>query len=661
MQAEATGLGVGANIESIDWSHASPASKRFRVTVNRQPVFVGDFWSEHFAQFFFKDRANVEVEFLEGDINSALTALSPKSLGIPYEIEGNRLRFTIEKPKQYVLRINEPNRPGVSLGYLLLFAETSKDDSPSPGENGVIDVLEAGIDHTGKRDITRPLARLISKAKAGSTLYFPRGTYLVEDLRVRRDNITLYLAPGAFIHSQKKGHRRDRKRAISVSNAANVSIRGFGLIEANGYALTVEKAPDFLVEDMMIRSDAIGKRGVTPHDEEDGGRGLILSHSDRYRLINVKILTIIDQAIGKGKDALNLASSSDGFVGNSFSISGDDTFTIKGRHDIHEWLTVDLGQEFRLNKIAVKWGSAHFQKYRLDSSVDGVKWTTLAKIDQADSISKTLRVRGKARWVRIRSLERLESYWAGDLLREIEVYSAAHPGKNLALNRPAKSSPYGHTYPGHEPDKAVDGDERTSWANEYRSRRVLFRDNVALVTANPIKIGTGAEYAGDDITWENHDVVDAGYYNGPGSWGSGMMNFSHYDFGRVPHQMAMKAIRVRNARFEDTVGFLEVGWSFGRPKEYLYFATELDAVFENVTVDHVYPGKTSFAIFADPITAVIRLKFINLKVAGSYISSFEDLLALGVVVDLRNLNADDRIEFMVTPDNSYSEQPRLNQ
>lgn len=635
-----TDAAVAPFVEPYDWSHASPVSQRYRVTVNGRPVFVGDFWREHFAQFAFAGRAEVEVTFLGGDIDLKNTAVSPQRLEVPFTVSGNRMRFTIEHAKQYVIRINTPQTPAVQLDYLFLFAEALETPPTPTGAAPVVDVVASGIDATGKTDVTGALSRLIETAPAGAVLHFPRGTYHIEDLVIRRSGAQLHLAPGAFLQARLPGTRANRRRAVMIAEAGNVTIRGRGLIEASGYALSIEKAPGVVVEDVMIRSVALGKAGVTPGGNEDGGRGLVLGHSDGYRLTNLKILTIMDQEIGKGKDAMNLASSSDALVEKCFTVSGDDTYTIKGRHDSAEWITVDLGRHATLARVVTKWGAGYFPRYVIEVADDERSWTEVATVENKDGSAQSSAVKRAGRFVRLRSLGRPVNYQRGDLLREFEVYGEGDPKANLALRRPVRISPHGAPWPGgHEAAKAVDGDPATSWANDYRSRRVRFRDNVALVTANPIKIGTGSEYGGEDILWKDHDVIDSRAF----------MNFSHYNYQYPPHEMAMTNLRVRNARFEDAFGLVEVGWYFKRTDVTYPFATKLDAEFENVTFDHIYPGESLFRIIANPETGQIRLKFINLKVAGRMIASFEDLRAVGVQLDLRGMTDDDRVEFVVRP------------
>lgn len=632
-----------------DWSHASPASVRYRVTVNGRPVFVGDFWREHFAHFAFSGKAEVEVIFLQGNVDPALTALSPKRMNVPFAIEGNRIRFTLEKPKQYVLRVNTPQKPSVELDYLFLFAEAPETEVPVPESPGVIDVVAAGIDATGRTDVTAALSALIAKAAPAQTLYFRRGTYSIENLVVRRGDIAFYLEPGAFLHAQLPGNKKDRRYGLTFLEAPNVRLRGRGLIEAHGYALTVEKCRGAVLEDVMVRSDALGKAGVTPTGNEDGGRGLMLRLSDGYRLTNLKILTIMDQEAGKGKDGMNLSSSSDGLVERCFTMSGDDCYTIKGHHDAQEWLAVDLGRRVPLGRVAVRWGDGYLPRFAVDVSDDGAAWRQAATGRCTGERSQSLGIDVSARHVRLRSQERAENYSTGDLVREFEVFARDEAKVNLALRRPVTVSPHGAAWQGHEKEKAVDGDATTSWANEYRSRRVHFRDNVALVTANAIKIGTGSDYAGENIHWERHDVIDSGFLNPTGESGGGMMNFSHYRYKYVPREMAMTGIRVTDTRFEDTVGLVEVGWHFWRTNTTHYFTTKLEAEFENVTFDRVYAGKSLFQVLADPRSSEIRMRFVNLRVAGRLIGGFADLEAAGVKLDLRGLNGDDRIEFIVRP------------
>ena len=419
------------------------------------------------------------------------------------------------------------------------------------------------------------------------------------------------------------------------------------------YALTIDRAPDVTVADAYLRSEAIGKPGVTAAGNEDGGRGLMLGLSDRYHLKNLKIFTVIDQEAGKGKDAMNLASSSDSLVEGCLTLSGDDTYAIKGRHDDEEWLQVDLGRPVELDRVVLRWGLAYWPAWRVLESGDGVDWTELgrAAVSPTESVAglaQAVSVKGRARYLRVQAAGKAVDFYHGDLVRALEVYGAARPSENLAGGRPASDSGRGQPWtPEQTAAAAVDGDPQTSWARSYRSERVLFRNNIALVTANAVKIGTGADYGADDITWIDHDIVDAGWMApvDQGGAGGGMLNFSHYNFDHVPHEMAMRRIRVKNTRFEATSGIVEVGWYFWRKDESFIFATDLDADFEDVTFDHIEPGRTKFRVLADPATARIRMTFTNLRVAGRLIHGWDDLRSVGVVVDLRGLGDDDSIEF----------------
>lgn len=645
---------AAADAVGVDWSHASPRSPRYRVWVDGTEVFVGDFWSEHFAQFRWHPGVEVEVQLGGETIDAAQSGVSPRRLGVAWTVDGDRLRFRLDQPHAYVVRLNTPQTPGVELNYLTLLAEDPAvwRIATAPVRAGEIDVIAAGVDPTGVVDATAQLERLVMAGGESPRLYFPAGTYAIEDWRIERSGVSLRLAPGAYLHAREPGTKRQRRRALSINEAADATVQGLGLIEAHGYVLSVAKSPRLTLDGPMLRSDALGKEGVTPSGNEDGGRGLSLNFSDGYHLRNVKIFTVIDQVAGKGKDAMNLGSSSDGLVEHCFTMSGDDTYTIKGRHDAGEWLQVDLGAARELDRVVVRWGRSWFSRYELQGSLDGITWVTLAETaipagqaPAADGEVST--VAGRARFVRVQSRGLPVDFFRADFIRELEVYGAGDAVRNLARGGPVAVSPFGAPWSAaHVPAMAVDGDPATGWANAYRSQRVLLRDNVALVTANSVKIGTGADYAGDDITWEDHDTIDAGWAHGQG-FGGGNIEFSHYNFDHRPEEMAMRRIRLRNVRFEDTTGLVEVGWYFWRNDQHFIFATDLDAELENVTFDQVHPDRARFRVQANPETARIRLRFINLKVAGQWIRNWDDLRTVGVKVDLQGLTDDDAITFEV--------------
>ncbi|MFB3902500.1 MAG: glycoside hydrolase family 28 protein [Acidobacteriota bacterium] len=182
--------------------------------------------------------------------------VSPHSAGLRAGADASGLSFRLDRPRQLVVTVNGGEK-------LLLFADPPDPAAPKPGDPGVINVLETGVDPTGGRLETARLQAAIDRvAAAKGVLYFPAGVYLTGSLSLKSD-LTLYLAEGArLLGSDDPGDypvdpgfdeaniRWDPelwlklpgvdvsyRRLLLIDEATNVRVAGRGTIEGNGKAL----------------------------------------------------------------------------------------------------------------------------------------------------------------------------------------------------------------------------------------------------------------------------------------------------------------------------------------------------------------------------------------------------------------------------------------
>ena len=148
------------------------------------------------------------------------------------------------------------------------------------------------------------------------------------------------------------------------------------------------------------------------------------------------------------------------------------------------WLTVDLGSARAVTGARVAWEfDGHRYGYRIDGSLDGTHWTTLADLTGTTDTSQvqTVAFAASARYLRLTVTALDAGYWAS--VRSFEVYDRPFfdPSLDLALGRPATSSSTENSALG--PGNAVDGDPSTRWSSAFSDPQWL---QVDLGSVQPI-------------------------------------------------------------------------------------------------------------------------------------------------------------------------------
>ncbi|MBN0041906.1 discoidin domain-containing protein [Cellulosimicrobium cellulans] len=85
-----------------------------------------------------------------------------------------------------------------------------------------------------------------------------------------------------------------------------------------------------------------------------------------------------------------------------------------------EWLAVDLGASYDLNRVVVDWETAYGSGYQIQTSPDGETWTTVHTVADGDGGFDDLEISGTGRHVRLYLTERATQW--GFSLYELEVY-----------------------------------------------------------------------------------------------------------------------------------------------------------------------------------------------------------------------------------------------
>lgn len=137
----------------------------------------------------------------------------------------------------------------------------------------------------------------------------------------------------------------------------------------------------------------------------------------------------------------------------------------------HEWIYVDLQNQFLIHKVRLNWEKAYGKSYKIQVSNDAVTWTDVYSTTTGEGGIEDISFSPvSARYVRMQGVQ--QGTGNGYSLREFNVYEAVPP--NLAEGKPvaASSSKAANVGPGY----AVDGSLSTRWGSNYSDPQWIYVD-----------------------------------------------------------------------------------------------------------------------------------------------------------------------------------------
>ena len=289
--------GSGADLRDYDFSgtelilyegpQTMSTSETATIWVNGLDLFVYDVMVNHehiwnantvpsdtpMAYFDFEGTVLIEVEMPGMSVPVESAVVLPTSHGIIPTVENGRVSFTVSEPGFYTLIYNDNVNKATHI-----FANPLETDIPDPDDPNVI--------------------------------FIGPGHWQVDAIQVKSDQ-TLYISGGAVLHS-----------VIIVENAANVTVRGRGIIDGSDFPAWNQP----------------GSYGRVPIDfvncKNVVAEGFIIANSncwnfnsymtDNARISNVKIISGRQNG-----DGFTFQSCKNHTVTNSFARTWDDSLVIK--------------------------------------------------------------------------------------------------------------------------------------------------------------------------------------------------------------------------------------------------------------------------------------------------------------------------------------------
>jgi hypothetical protein len=243
-----------------------PLANDFQLKINGHDVFVYNSRTAAFAYFDFEDSVSAEVTF-GGKIYSAV--IRPGSRMITYTKNDNKLLFTLTKPENLIIEINENiKRP------LFIFAGRPETDIPDRNDKNVI------------------------WFKTGN-VYYP-GTINLESGK------TIYIEGGAVVRG-----------SIIADGARNIRICGRGILDGSIF----KKGEKRMIQ--LTRCENVSVEGIIITESKHWTNPLTLCNHVKYE--NVKVVSGNDW-----DDGIDIVSSKNIVINGCFIQSKDDCIAIKG-------------------------------------------------------------------------------------------------------------------------------------------------------------------------------------------------------------------------------------------------------------------------------------------------------------------------------------------
>lgn len=176
------------------------------------------------------------------------------------------------------------------------------------------------------------------------------------------------------------------------------------------------------------------------------------------------------------------SSNQDASLTPNNAVDGNATTRWSSQFTDPQWMMIDLGQSYNLNRVLLNWESAYGKGYNIQVSNDAVNWTDVYATTNGDGgIDDIFFTAVNARYVRMYGTQRAYSFY-GYSLYEFQVYGKS----NLALNKTATSS--SHETSAFTADKAVDGSATTRWSSLYTNPQWIYADLGQETRINNVKL-----------------------------------------------------------------------------------------------------------------------------------------------------------------------------
>jgi hypothetical protein len=113
------------------------------------------------------------------------------------------------------------------------------------------------------------------------------------------------------------------------------------------------------------------------------------------------------------------------------AVDGNMTTRWSSQFSSPQWIYVDLGATYSINRVVLKWEVAYGRSYQIQTSSNAITWTNIFSTTTGDGGTDDVSVSGTGRYIRMYGTSRGTTY--GYSLWEFEVYGNASAARSASL------------------------------------------------------------------------------------------------------------------------------------------------------------------------------------------------------------------------------------
>ena len=198
-----------------------------------------------FAEFAFAD-APVTIEVTVNLPFESVTVM-PSSKRIETTVKGNVITYTLEKPQNTMVKLND-DRDTI----LAIFAEAPETEIPDKNDPNVL-FFEAGYHDVGAL-----------KLQSGQTVYLQAGAVVqARTLIQKADNVTI-CGRGALLESSPTRMAVDGINYMcEIVNSSNIKLEGIKILDAHTFNITMQGVKNIEISNIKVLSNQISTDGLS--------------------------------------------------------------------------------------------------------------------------------------------------------------------------------------------------------------------------------------------------------------------------------------------------------------------------------------------------------------------------------------------------------------
>ena len=115
---------------------------------------------------------------------------------------------------------------------------------------------------------------------------------------------------------------------------------------------------------------------------------------------------ITGKNLAENKEAYSSSKEGDN-VSSKYAVDGNDNTRWSSKFADDEWMYVDLGKNYNINKVVLTWENAYGKDYNIQVSTDGNNWTTVKEMRKQNGGEDTAEFKAvNARYVKFQGIKR---------------------------------------------------------------------------------------------------------------------------------------------------------------------------------------------------------------------------------------------------------------